>query len=318
VSVAAVACLAQLVVGALDVWRGHPLQWSSAFGVLVCAAMAGVLSLRSVPVRAVDYAVLPVVTLGVGAQLVQAWQAYEVGPRLYFVGVFLLIAAFSILPVVWAALYSVLLLAVYGVLTVSVHGDLTLLAETALIVVLIAHLTVFGQRVSAERAEASAFHTLASVDPLTQLLNRRALYPSLEAVFAGDRQAAVLLLDVDHFKLVNDRHGHAVGDEVLQQVALILGTGIGRESSVCRWGGEEFLVLLHGATLTDAVQVAERTLHVIRGAAMPGAMRVTVSCGVRMRGRQARWRSGCCRQTRTCTPSPTAHREAETAKAHRG
>lgn len=283
VAVAMLACLAQLAVALLDVLRGHPLQGSSIFGILVCAALTLVLSRRTIPVQYVDYSVLPVVTLGFGVQLYLAFEQHSVGPRMYFVGVFLFIAAFSILPARWAGLYSALLFAVLGVLTVDSGGDLTLLAETALIVVLIAHLTVFGQRISAERAEASAMHTLASLDPLTLLFNRRAMYPLLESVFAGPedrRQAAVLILDLDHFKQVNDMHGHGVGDEVLQQFALILQREVQAHGSVCRWGGEEFLVFLPGMTLVAASEMAERLLQAIREAAMPVGLKVTASGGV--------------------------------------
>ena len=88
-----------------------------------------------------------------------------------------------------------------------------MLLEVALIVLLIAHLSVFGQRVSAERRETQVFQKLAETDALTGLTNRRAMYQRLEAGAASRARAtsAALLLDIDHFKQVNDSHGHLTG-----------------------------------------------------------------------------------------------------------
>jgi diguanylate cyclase (GGDEF)-like protein len=67
-----------------------------------------------------------------------------------------------------------------------------------------------------------------------------------------------LLIDVDYFKQVNDRYGHLAGDEVLRQIAAILKKNLRESDYVCRWGGEEFLVLLKGCNAIDAYQLAEK------------------------------------------------------------
>lgn len=105
-------------------------------------------------------------------------------------------------------------------------------------------------------------HELACTDPLTQLRNRRFTMEVAQheaAVFErGGRPLSLLLGDVDHFKRINDQHGHAVGDAVLRTIACVLREGVREVDHVARWGGEEFLVLLPGTELDEAQQVAER------------------------------------------------------------
>ena len=103
---------------------------------------------------------------------------------------------------------------------------------------------------------------LAMHDGLTGLLNRRAIEEYAEAEFnMADRKKqamSVILLDIDHFKNVNDRFGHKFGDVVLRQVAQTLKEDLRNYDRVGRWGGEEFLLILPDTELKDAVTVAER------------------------------------------------------------
>ncbi len=103
---------------------------------------------------------------------------------------------------------------------------------------------------------------LVETDPLTGLSNRR----HLERLSRGgggrqvlDRRGytAVLLLDLDHFKRINDTHGHAGGDQVLRAVAAALRAAVGPRDVACRWGGEEFLILRPGGTLAESVYLAD-------------------------------------------------------------
>ncbi|SDZ80703.1 diguanylate cyclase (GGDEF) domain-containing protein [Acidovorax soli] len=124
-------------------------------------------------------------------------------------------------------------------------------------------------------------------DPLTGLHNRRylntALPREIDACAREGATLALLLLDLDHFKQINDRHGHAAGDDVLCQVAALLLQSMRPSDSCCRYGGEEFLLLLPGMGLQTAVeraqalrqQVAER-----RWLADGQSMQVTLSIGV--------------------------------------
>jgi diguanylate cyclase (GGDEF)-like protein len=111
---------------------------------------------------------------------------------------------------------------------------------------------------SAERRMESMAHT----DPLTGLLNRRSMEARLrEAAQAFHRSGSpfsVVMADVDHFKRVNDVHGHAAGDRVLRAVASLFGEGLRGKDAVARWGGEEFLLLLPETEAAVACEVAER------------------------------------------------------------
>ncbi|HEX2040445.1 MAG TPA: diguanylate cyclase, partial [Acidimicrobiales bacterium] len=103
---------------------------------------------------------------------------------------------------------------------------------------------------------------LARHDTLTGLHNRRHLEEHLHGMVVGSmrrKQAVgVLLIDVDHFKQINDTYGHSVGDEVLTAVAARLEAGLRADDVAGRWGGEEFLVLLPQTELDGAMAVAER------------------------------------------------------------
>lgn len=96
---------------------------------------------------------------------------------------------------------------------------------------------------------------LALTDPLTGLSNRRALNEALELAIARpdeNRNLAVAMLDLDGFKPVNDRHGHAAGDDVLRQVAIRIKAAAGARATVARLGGDEFAILFSGADSTAA------------------------------------------------------------------
>jgi diguanylate cyclase len=91
---------------------------------------------------------------------------------------------------------------------------------------------------------------------------------------------AVLLMDIDFFKKVNDTHGHSVGDSVLQQLAQILKTTLRESDFAARYGGEEFLLLLPNTELFEARLVAEKIRHTIEATPHPVAGKITVSIGV--------------------------------------
>lgn len=103
---------------------------------------------------------------------------------------------------------------------------------------------------------------VAMTDLLTDLPNRRAGMNALEQAWSGsDRSGqplAVMLIDIDHFKKVNDSHGHAVGDVVLREVAKSITVSARKDDSICRLGGEEFLVICRNADLKSVLQAAER------------------------------------------------------------
>jgi diguanylate cyclase (GGDEF)-like protein len=129
--------------------------------------------------------------------------------------------------------------------------------------------------------------TLASHDSLTGLLNRRALYEIIEKERVRTQNAgvplSVVIIDLDHFKLINDHYGHLVGDEVLCQVAHAIDERKRSSDHAGRWGGEEFLLILPGANLKEAGLVAERMRVAIRSLSIPSKdgrlVSVTASLG---------------------------------------
>jgi len=128
---------------------------------------------------------------------------------------------------------------------------------------------------------------LAYRDELTDLPNRRGASRQLEVLMSRAKrhgqQLAVLLVDADHFKAINDDHGHAIGDLVLRELAQRLRERVRREDLVGRWGGEEFVLALPETTRDGAVAVAESLRLAIAERSMaagPIALPVTVSVGV--------------------------------------
>lgn len=127
----------------------------------------------------------------------------------------------------------------------------------------------------------------ALVDPLTNLANRRRLNAHLAAghaaAIARGMPCCVAMLDIDHFKLINDRHSHAVGDRVLQQLAALLRSHCRDQDLPARYGGEEFVVVLSGVGLQRAVAICERLRTSIEAwdwQTIADGLRVTASIGV--------------------------------------
>lgn len=116
------------------------------------------------------------------------------------------------------------------------------------------------QQVTAEavklRTELEAARSDALLDPLTGLANRRGVDAEINRLAAAGEGWSLAICDIDHFKLVNDRFGHAVGDRVLKAVASTLGESC-RPHMVARWGGEEFIVLMGGIDCEGATQIID-------------------------------------------------------------
>ena len=123
--------------------------------------------------------------------------------------------------------------------------------------------------------------SMAAQDPLTKLLNRRGLLDGLEAHFAARKAAPVhlLIVDIDHFKRINDNYGHQFGDNVLCRVAEAIQQSTRRSDLKCRLGGEEFLVLCPGLKGDEVLQLAERIRAAIAEIAIPGiSLHGSVTC----------------------------------------
>jgi two-component system, cell cycle response regulator len=138
-----------------------------------------------------------------------------------------------------------------------------------------------------EAAAARKLYDAAVRDPLTQLYNRGHFDERLIAEFAFAIRhgvpLTVMMLDIDHFKRVNDTHGHPAGDAVLVAVAKAVSASVRAEDELARYGGEELVIIARGIDHISSLQMAERVRAAIEALEVPiesGALRVTASIGV--------------------------------------
>lgn len=182
-------------------------------------------------------------------------------------------------------------LAVWGVIpfnTLTYRAvDIGILLEATLLALALAY-----QMRRHQQARLSA-ETLARIDPLTGLLNRRAFLEQGNALWStAQRHAqplALIMLDLDHFKGINDQHGHDMGDNCLIATARLLSQQCRTGDILARWGGEEFLLLLPATSLKEALQLAERlrqTLAEITLDQAQPALALSASFGVVARDQQ--------------------------------
>ncbi|MDB4990775.1 MAG: diguanylate cyclase with and sensor [Myxococcaceae bacterium] len=146
------------------------------------------------------------------------------------------------------------------------------------------YFTTFVRDISERKRLEAAILTLARTDHLTGLLNRRAgedkLSRELTRARRYERELSCALLDIDHFKRINDTYGHATGDDVLRNLARLIGARIRGSDAVARWGGEEFLLVLPETSLTGARELAESMRKLVEATPFGIPTGVTVSIGV--------------------------------------
>jgi diguanylate cyclase (GGDEF)-like protein len=166
----------------------------------------------------------------------------------------------------------------YGNFTVQLH------VVSAAMIATLYFFSSYQHRLRLVQVEADQLARLSNTDELTRLANRRHMASLLEAELArftgGGKGFAVMLFDVDHFKLVNDRFGHGAGDAVLVALAVrttevFLGMG-----ALGRWGGDEFMALVPDIDPADAKRVADALCAQVAATKLPGGHSITISCGV--------------------------------------
>lgn len=176
-------------------------------------------------------------------------------------------------------------LSVWGIIPFNIWTyravDIGMLMEATLLALA---LTYQFRVVQQERVLAEE---LARIDPLTSVNNRRAFYEICDPIWSRtlrhDRDLAIIVIDLDRFKQVNDTHGHAAGDEMLKAVAACIRKTVRKEDVITRWGGEEFLLLLPDTDIRNAGILAERLREVIQDCRVnvnTGSLSVTASLGV--------------------------------------
>lgn len=160
------------------------------------------------------------------------------------------------------------------------------------IVIALAALLAILRHIERTRSEAFAYlqeHSqrleyIAITDPLTGLYNRTELDQALEHGLRSAQQKqlklATILLDIDHFKKVNDEHGHQVGDRILIQLAQVLRSTSRSSDTLGRWGGEEFLLIAENCDRQQAKVLAEKIRNAVAAFSFHDAIKITVSLGV--------------------------------------
>ncbi|MCP5270195.1 MAG: GGDEF domain-containing protein [Burkholderiaceae bacterium] len=192
-----------------------------------------------------------------------------------------LFICYFVLPRRQAHLFGVFLLACVSAAMLHIAGPagaVRMLAAMALTLAMIN--VVLGVIGELQQALLRQAHT----DPLTGAWNRRYFDEQLASIVAPDRAGpvpnALLALDIDHFKAINDRHGHATGDAVLQAVVTLVRHRKRETDLLFRIGGEEFVLLLPRTRLEDAARVAEDLRQRFEAHELVPGVRVTVSMGL--------------------------------------
>ncbi|MBP8938092.1 MAG: GGDEF domain-containing protein, partial [Agrobacterium sp.] len=142
-----------------------------------------------------------------------------------------------------------------------------------------------GEMENQQRALAEQLRTLSETDSLTGVFNRRALEKAVRAILSGEEQylsLGVMIVDIDHFKSINDRYGHAMGDLALQKTAGLLRSALRKNDILARYGGEEFVVVLQDVSHATATATADRLRRLIEAQIIDeqSGLSLTASFGV--------------------------------------
>ncbi|KDR88212.1 diguanylate cyclase [Agrobacterium sp. TS43] len=142
-----------------------------------------------------------------------------------------------------------------------------------------------GEMENQQRALAEQLRTLSETDALTGVFNRRALEKAVRSILTGEEQCqslGVMIVDIDHFKSINDRYGHAMGDIALQKTAGLLRSALRKDDILARYGGEEFVVVLQDVSHATATATADRLRRLIEAQTIDeqSSLSLTASFGV--------------------------------------
>jgi len=189
---------------------------------------------------------------------------------------------FTMIGLIMSLVVRIILLARNPPEELFVHNEIN--ALTLLVTLVFTFLLTAGFVMMVCQRLYSDLKVAANTDVLTRLLNRRAMMDQLEIAmsqfYRSDRSFAIILIDIDFFKRVNDVYGHDGGDIVLVHLAQILQTKMRKIDSASRWGGEEFLILLPETTLDQAQEIAERLRYYVETNPAQSNIQITISLGI--------------------------------------
>jgi len=206
---------------------------------------------------------------------------YVIGPRQIYWIFPALMAVFYLIPPKEAVVCAVVTIA--ALLPAVFPNSDSHETTTIIITILVTSAFAFAFSLITNRQREQLL-VLATKDPLTGAGNRRGLDSKLSEIVNAYRRteapASLVLIDLDHFKRVNDIHGHAVGDQILQRVTEIINLRIRVTDSLYRIGGEEFVVVLEGADIEHAAYLAEQLRTLVDANELVPDHAVTISLGV--------------------------------------
>ena len=265
-------------IGPFAVIRFMNGQWLA--GIIDVLLMAGIIGLGTIVYRTrrTRYAALTIAVLCVGGVVSTV---YFVGPQQVYWAYPALMAIFYLIRPTEAVLLSLTMIA----LLIPSFLPAVERVETTTVFITIVVMSTFGYAFSVvTNRQRTALLNLATRDSLTGAGNRRALDAKLDEVIQKSKRepilASLIMLDLDHFKSVNDKYGHAAGDQILKDLAEIIKLRIRVTDSLFRIGGEEFVVVLDGQDRTRAQHLAEQLRTLVAANELVPDHDVTISLGV--------------------------------------
>lgn len=256
-------------------------------GLVISSILTLAVLNKRVSIGKIDKLIIWATSLGAVYMLVSsAYLKLAIGGQEALVAMIFIVIWFGILGFRKAAIRTIILYAsmiAVGVFNSSV--ELIPLMYLGFLALLVAHMTATGHQVRRQLSATAHYADLAMTDPLTGVCNRRGMSQLLEQLqHAKEQDIGLLLVDIDHFKRVNDTYGHEVGDHILQHVASVLSRSVRQEHHtpqdvVARWGGEEFLVLIRTQDAKLLQQIGKRMLTTLNDIETP-LPKVTISIGV--------------------------------------
>ena len=243
--------------------------------IIVGFLVLGTFVYRTRNVRAANIAISFLCVVGVLTTV------YVAGPRQILWAFPAIVAVFYLLRPTEAVVVAVLLL--FALIPATLPADDSFQTTSTLITLVVTGAFAYAFSIITQRQRVKLLQ-MATKDALTGAGNRRALEGKLQNAVNNFQRAStpvsLLLIDLDHFKKVNDRHGHAAGDEILRSITEIINLRIRVTDSLYRIGGEEFVVVLDGQDLHRAAHLAEQLRTLIEANELVPDHSVTISVGV--------------------------------------
>lgn len=258
-------------------WTGNTLAGSVDLGILTCISATVLYAWRGGNVERAGLVVMLTSTAG-GLLIVKL---LGLAGLLWMYPI--LLANFLLVRRKWALLIAALAITVVVLEGSAFSSTLEKIMFLATTSVTTLFAMVFASRTESQRLR---LESLAAHDTLTGTGNRLSMEMALRDAIAGrredDREIGIAILDLDHFKRINDKYGHEVGDRVLVQFAALVQRSIRRSDRLFRYGGEEFVLLLPGVNAARLQQAAEQLRATVADELHDGKGHVTVSIGIAM------------------------------------